>query len=538
MAHAAPQRPASETSGDSEVQLLQKIISVITEVTSEKSFSKIFRKIVYTAGEFTKSNGETLYLLDDESDTLKAVVLHNLDLGIEKIYDDFDPVKIEGYISLPLYYDDGSPNLHSIAAHCAIKKELINLPDLDHASGYDLSKVREFDKANNYRTRSMLAIPLYSHGEEIIGVLQLINPNGGAELSPSQLDFARILASLLGSALSNSIYILSFQNLMDSVIRMIGKAIDEKSPHTAGHCQRVTELALRLANAVNDTDDGVFKHIRLSPSDLRELEIASLLHDIGKIITPQHILDKSTKLQTISDRIEVIGEKFLLLEQQREIEFLREKLAAGGIALGEADEEKIRVMRESCHKDYDFLSRVNTNKQFLDSDAKERLDGMAHVEIPDAKGERRSLLDALEHYNLSIARGTLNPEERQEMENHVSITIRLLESLPWPRELRNVTEYAGGHHENVNGTGYPNKLTGEQMSLPARILSIVDRFEGISAPDRPYKPPMPLSRVMKIMNAMHEDDELDDDIYKVFLEKKVYLDYAKVHLPIDLIDMD
>ena len=527
------EKPEAEAT---EAQLLQKVISVITGVTGEMSFSKIFRNIVLTAGEVTRSDGETLYLLDENSNALKAVVLHNEALGLERVYDNFDPVNMEGFVSLPLHHQDGSPNLTSISAHCALGQEIINLSDLDGDHSYDVSRVREFDKNNNYSTRSMLAIPLYGHGEEVIGVLQLINPNTGTPLSESQLDFARILASLLGAALSNAIYILSFDNLMASVIQMVGKAIDEKSPHTAGHCQRVTELALRLAKAFNvvkkDSGEELNKH------DLRELEAAALLHDIGKIITPQHILDKSTKLQCVGDRIEVISEKFLLLKQQKEIGLLRKKLEKSGQKLTDDEEAELARNLEECKEQCDFLERVNTNRRFLDKDAKKLLERISELEVPDLDSKPRKLLGEMELYNLSIGRGTLNPEERKEMENHASITIRLLKSLPWPKELRNVTEYAGGHHENVNGSGYPNKLTGDQMSIPARMLSIVDRFEGLSAPDRPYKGAMPLSKVMKIMDAMHEDKELDEDLYRIFLERKVYLEYAKAHLPEELIDVN
>ncbi len=521
----------------SEAQLLQKVISVITGITQERSFSKIFREIVYTAGEVTSSQGKTLYLMDEESQTLKAVVLQNTVLGLESIYNDFDPNKIEGFISLPLYQDGGKPNRESIATNCALEKKLINLPDLDLAHGYDLNKVKAFDKSNNYQTKSMLALPLFSHGEAIVGVLQLINPNNGEELSSEQLDFARILASLLGAALSNSIYILSFKNLIDSVVRMVSLAIDEKSPHTAGHCHRVTELALELASAVNKHESGPYKNFKIDDTDIHQLEIAALLHDIGKIITPQHILDKSTKLEAICDRIDVIHERFLLFKKEKEIEFLRQKLADNSIQITPEEQKRLDGIKSDINEDFDFLSSLNTNEIFLNDEVKEKLDELAKHQVGGANEHSRPLLSKQELYNLSIPRGTLNSEERHEMENHVSITIRLLSSLPWPKELRDVTEYAGGHHENANGTGYPNHLTNKQMSVPAKILAIVDRFEGLSAPDRPYKREMSLSTVMRIMNAMNDDNELDEELYRIFLADKVYLDYARRHLPTHLIDM-
>lgn len=520
-----------------ESELLKKVIGVATAVTHERSFSRIFRQIVQTAEDVTQAEGGTLYIHDKGQQSLKAVVFLNTPLGTEHVYEDFDPVNVEGIIALPLFSDEGKPNHASIATACALRQELIDIPDLGADHGYDVSRVRDFDRQHNYTTKSMLAIPLFSRGDDIIGVLQLINPNGGARLSKRQLDFAQILALLLGAALSNSIYVLSFKNLIDSVVRMVSVAIDEKSPHTAGHCHRVTELALRLARAVSEHDEGVYADFRLSDADMHELEIAALLHDIGKIITPQHILDKSTKMEGIYDRIQLIEEKCAQLKHLKEIEVLRKKLADNGLALDEAEQAALAAAQKEVDGDLEFLGRVNTNQQFLDAEALNRLAEIAKRRISAANGDSRELINDKEHYNLTIRRGTLNPEERIEMENHVSITIRLLSSLPWPQELRRVTEYAGGHHENVNGTGYPNHLKGEDMSIPAKILSIVDRFEGLSAPDRPYKREMKLSKVLDIMGAMLRDNELDPEIYKIFLDRKVYLDYAKAHLPDHLIDV-
>lgn len=530
--------PGTSKSGPKSSALLKKVIAVATAVTHERKFSKIFRGIVHTAQDVTKAEGGTLYILDKERNSLKAVVLLNTTLGLESVYDDFDPANVEGIIALPLFSDEGKPNYASIAATCALRQELIDLPDLDADHSYDVSRVREFDRQHGYETKSMLAIPLYSRGDDIIGVLQLINPNGGAQLSKSQLDFAQILALLLGSALSNSIYVLSFKNLMDSVVRMVSVAIDEKSPHTAGHCHRVTELALRLARAVGEHDEGPYAGFKMGEVDLHELEIAALLHDIGKIITPQHILDKSTKMEGIYDRINLVQEKCRQIKQAKEIEVLRKKLEDSGIRLDADEQAGLESAQREVDEDFDFLDRLNSNRQFLDAEAMERLAAITNRELDGSDGEARKLLSEDERYNLSIRRGTLNPEERIEMENHVSITIRLLSSLPWPSELKRVTEYAGGHHENVNGTGYPKKLKGEDMSVPARILSIVDRFEGLSAPDRPYKREMKLSKVMDIMGAMLRDNELDPDLYKIFIDRKVYLEYAKAHLPEHLIDID
>jgi response regulator RpfG family c-di-GMP phosphodiesterase len=278
----------------------------------------------------------------------------------------------------------------------------------------------------------------------------------------------------------------------------------------------------------------------MTDADRRELRMAALLHDVGKIITPAHVLDKRTKLQAITDRIELIRARFAALRVAAELDELKDRVRAAGhedLLVNGGDDEALKKFEENSRGDLEFLESCNRGDLFVDAKALARINDIAarafqagEAQIPAISPEERD--------NLAIRRGTLSPEERKIMEEHVSISIRLLRSLPWPKDLQRVTEYAGGHHENVNGTGYPKGLTGEQMPVPARILAIADRFEGISAPDRPYRRALKLSKVMAIMQAMRDDNEIDADLFDLFVAKKVYLNYARRHLDKSLIDCD
>ena len=554
--------PAGKTSDaaqtDASRNQLAELVRVGKVLSSGLQFPELFTEIMTILRRAVRAEGGTLYIYDNKSESLKAVVLINEPLSFESVVPEFDPLVAKGFIELPV----SRGRAGAVAVRSFLERRIIVVDDVESESrddDLDFSNVRKFDRENNYRTRAMAVFPLVSQDDKPIGVLQLINPD--PEVAARRMEFLSLLAAQIGIALNNALLVSEAQNLLASLVRMVVVAIDEKSPHTAGHCQRVTELTMMFAEAVEKEDQGPCADFSMTDEERRELRLAALLHDVGKIITPSHILDKPTKLFTIYDRVGLLRERVRAWKLARDHAALKERVRAAGMEkliaeAGEEDEESRR-----WQDDIDFLNGVNRNTVMMNEDAARRLEEIAARRIPpldgegaggsEGEGEGESggggdseilggrVMEAEEKRNLEIRRGTLNPEERKVMEEHVAISIRLLQSIPWPRNLRRLVEYAGSHHENMNGTGYPNKLRGEQMSVQARILGIADRFEGISAPDRPYRAvKMTLSRVMRIMHAMRDDNHIDADLFDVFLRRKVYMDYARRHLPPELIDCD
>jgi HD-GYP domain-containing protein (c-di-GMP phosphodiesterase class II) len=383
-----------------------------------------------------------------------------------------------------------------------------------------------------------------NHEGDIIGVLQLLNatdPATGRVTSFGEEDqrLAESLASQAAIALTNRLLIQQMEMLFESLIELINTAIDDKSPYTGGHCKRVPTLTMMLAEAASDAVEGPLAQFRMSDKDRYELKIAGLLHDCGKITTPVHVVDKATKLQTIFDRIELVATRFQALKREAEVESLRAQLDA----LRHGDEQSAVRAMEACDKrlkQYDddcaFLRRMNVGTERMRAEDQARVAQIARYTWTNDKGERVRFLTAEEEENLNVAYGTLNGAEREIINHHIVATIKMLEALPWPRHLANVPEYAGGHHERMDGKGYPRGLTREQMSVQARVMGIADIFEALTARDRPYKKGKTLSESLEILGRFKLNGHIDPDLFDIFVREKVYLRYAHEFLDPDQID--
>jgi hypothetical protein len=273
----------------------------------------------------------------------------------------------------------------------------------------------------------------------------------------------------------------------------------------------------------------------MSEDDRYELSMAAWLHDCGKITTPEAVVDKATKLETIYDRIEAIDSRFEILKRDAEIAMLRKQLAAGDDAAREAAEKEYKETARQLDEELDFLHISNTGGEFMSAEDQQRV-----REIGQRRwlhhDEEVPLLTANEVYNLTIEKGTLTPEEREIINNHIVATIKMLEALPFPKNLRNVPEFAGGHHEKMDGSGYPRGLTGEQMSLQARMMAIADIFEALTAKDRPYKEGKKLSESLRILGLMKQDNHIDPDLFRLFITEGLYQRYADTYLSPEQID--
>ena len=438
---------------------------------------------------------------------------------------------------MSLHKDNGEQELSRVVCFAVHKDQTVNIPDAYNAKGFDFSGTHKFDAANNYRSVSFLTVPMKNHQSEIIGVLQLLNASDPVtgEIIPFSKDSQEIveaLSSQAAVALTNRMLILHLEELFESFIGLINHAIDDKSPYTGGHCNRVPDLTMMLADAVNRCNSGPLKEFTLNDGDRQELKIAGLLHDCGKITTPVHVVDKSTKLEKIFDRINVVE-----IRTEVVLRDIQLALAKNLITQAEADEQRQQLL-----DDYNFLSHCNIGGEFMkDPDVQRVHDIAAHYIWQDASGQDHPFLSEEEITNLTIRAGTLNNEDRQIINHHIDLTISMLEKLPWPKHLRNVTEYAGGHHEKMDGKGYPKGLTREQMSVPARCMGIADIFEALTAKDRPYKKAKTLSESLEILGKMKLGQHVDPDLFDIFIWEKVYEEYAVKFLDesqIDLVDVN
>jgi response regulator RpfG family c-di-GMP phosphodiesterase len=325
--------------------------------------------------------------------------------------------------------------------------------------------------------------------------------------------------------------------LFESFIQVIASAIDEKSPYTGGHIERVAELTMLIAQTINAVKYGKYADFFMNDDQLKELRIAAWMHDIGKITTPEYVVDKSTKLETIYDRLNTIQARFEILKRDIKINLL-EKYCATNCVPSERSGSFLAEYAENIKKlqdDYLFIKTANVGGEFMAPEKQERVRQMGQT-IFEIDGEKQPLLTAEEIENLCIARGTLSDAERQVINNHVVVTIKMLEKLPYPKKLRRVPEIAGGHHEKLDGTGYPNHLTEAELSVQARIMALADIFEALTARDRPYKKGKTLSEAMKIMSFMARDKHIDPELFRIFVQEKIYLTYAHKHMDPTQID--
>ena len=523
---------------------LKRLNEIGIALSAEKDPSVLLEKILVGAKEITGADGGTVYTLvgkeTREKTALRFEIVRNDTLKISMGGTSGNPIN---FPELHLYDSDGTPNEQMVAAYAVLNRRTVNIPDAYEAEGFDFSGTRAFDKQTGYRSKSFLTIPLTDHEDEIIGVLQLINKtdsNSGQVTPFSEADqrLAESLASQAAVAMTTKRLLEELKSLFEAFIQMIASAIDEKSPYTGGHCRRVPILTLMLADAARDSADGPFADFRMTPEQRYELEIAAWLHDCGKVVTPVNVVDKATKLEAIHDRVHEVGARFEVLKRDAEIEMLRDQIKAlkedrqAEIpALEAAYEDSVRRLEE----EWSFLAKSNVGGEFMSEDDCKRVSliGQRQWKLGE---QTLNLLNENEVYNLTIAKGTLTPEEREIINNHVVVTLKMLESLPFPRHLKNVPEFAGGHHERMDGKGYPRGLTRDQMSPQARMMAIADIFEALTASDRPYKEKKTISASLRIMGFMKKEGHIDPELFDLFVREGIYQAYAEKFLHADQLD--
>jgi len=507
---------ASSATASTDAAVLREIIEIGISLAAERRRDRLLERILLGAMKLASADGGTIYLRT-EDDHLAFTVIRNDSLDIHMGGTTGLPVTLP---PIPLLLKDGRPNHNNVASYVATTGQTVTITDAYAASGFDFSGTRAFDKRTGYRSTSFVSVPLVDHRKNVIGVIQLLNslaPNGIVVPFPAHsIPIVEALAGFAGVAIENQQLIDGQRRLFDTLIEMMAKAIDAKSPYTGGHCQRVPALTEMLAKAACDVSAGPFADYALSEAEWYELQVAGGLHDIGKVVTPVHVMDKSTKLEGICDRMGEVRLRFELAKQALAIAHLQ----------GRADKKTLGQHLAALDDDLLFLERTNIGGEYLGDEAIERIRLIALREVT-VGGKTQPILSDEEVSNLTVRRGTLNAEERKIINDHIVHTLDMLEALPWPKHLRNVPHIAGTHHEKMDGTGYPRGLKRHEISPLGRMMAIADIYEALTAQDRPYKPPKPISESLRIMAAMSRDHHVDPELFELFVTSGVYRAYGE-----------
>ncbi|MCD4828125.1 MAG: GAF domain-containing protein [Candidatus Cloacimonetes bacterium] len=518
-----------------EVQLahIRSLTQIGIALSSESDINKIFDLILEEALTYTNADGATIYSVSDDKRFLDFQIVYNRTMKL-RMGGAYGPIS---WPSIPLYQEDGSKQMRNLATYVAHTGTLQIIEDVYDQTIFDNSGTRKVDQQNKYRSKSMIAIPLKDHEDEVLGVVQLINamnPEGEVVgFTNEHMAMLTSLASIAAIILTNKKLVVGLETLLHQFIRANANAIDRKSPYSGGHITRVASLTEALAEHIQKCEVGAFADIEFTDDEMEEIALSGWMHDLGKIVTPVYIMDKATKLETIFDRIELVRTRFELMQAVIERDILR--LEQGG-----KDAARQRELVEQLGRDLAFIEVSNIGGEFMKDEDMAALDRIGKC-IYKSEGKSYFLLSDDEVKNLSIRRGTLLPEEFAIMQEHATITAEMLDQLTFPKKYRHVPLYASSHHEKLNGKGYPNQLSGDEMPLQARIIAIADLFEALTAADRPYKKWKTLTESLRIMGFCAKDGEIDKDILNLFIDSGLYLKYANEYLKpkqIDDVDTD
>jgi len=511
-------------------------------LSAEKDTKKLLERIVIEARALTNADAGTLYLLDKESQKLIFEIVQNDSMQIKMGGTSGVDVELP---RVPLFIN-GEPNHTNVSSKVALTGKTINVKDVYGTEGEQFPGPREYDAISGYHTNSMLVMPLKNHENKPIGVLQLLNAKhrrSGETISFSEeyVDLVAALASQAAIALTNAQLIENLNNLFYAFIRSIATAIDEKSPYTGGHINRVVKLSMMMAEKINQDETGPFRDIHFTEEEMEELRLAAWMHDVGKVTTPENIINKGSKLETIFDRVNLVETRFALIASETVNAHLNAKLkllqkeSIEISALRMTDQslsEKLQVLLQEL----EFIKSCNNANQPMTEERLARLESIGKKEYTFQHAKHPYLTED-EIKNLSIRYGNLSDEERRVVENHANMTLKILKQLSFPLRLEKVPVFAGGHHEKLDGSGYPSGLTEKELPLQTRILAIVDIFESLTARDRPYREPMKLSEATKIIRFMKEDHKIDPDLFDLLMESGAYFEYALKEMDPKQIDL-
>jgi len=486
----------------------QKLLDIGYKITSQKDFTKILETILLGAKELSNSDGGTLYLYNEKDDTLEFKIATNDTLKIHNNNINWKPLNI-------FNEDKNTINVKNVAVVSAMKDKLINIPDVYKSEEFDFAGAKAFDENQKYQTKSMLVIPMKNKDNELVGVIQLINKlSNGQIISFTNEDeiLIKAMASLATMIIENNQLVIDLEALLYGLINSVNKALSEKSKYTQQHNDNVVVLTNIIAAGINNNKT-IYPDIEYTDIEMEEIRLSAMLHDIGKITTPVHIMDKATKLETIYDRLHTIKLRFELLKKDIEISFLKNEITE------EIKNEKIVEL----DNDFVLIEKLNNGEYFAKDEEYERVETLA-------KDSDYTLLTKDELYNLSTRKGTLTAEDREIINNHVVMSYEMIKELPFPKKFKDVPKIACSHHKTIDGGGYASKeIIDLELTLKDKILVIADIFEALSSKDRPYKAPNTLSQIFRIFTFLIKDNKIDRYLVQMFFEDGLYLEYAKEH---------
>ena len=523
-----------KTFTEQQAKNISDLVEIGKAMSSERDLSKVLELILRQAMQFTNADGGTLYLLSEGQNELLFYVVINETL---KAYNMGGTSNQE--VSLPNIplSRDGSPNYTHVCSYVALTNKIVNIPDVYKADGFNFEGAKEFDKMMQYRSESMLVVPMCDHEEQMIGVLQLINSKNTSgdtiPFSSDVTDLTEALASQAAVMLTQQNLIRNLKDLFESFIKAIATAIEEKSKYTGGHIERVAELTMQLADKINQSEEGIFGSTNLSHEEMEELRFAAWMHDTGKITTSEYVVDKAKKLESLFDRIELVKTRWQVVALTKKLEAEQKKTnllkQAADIDQTKSIDKEFNAFLADLEDELNFIEDVNRGGEFLSDDKIDRLNSIARKTY-SIDGVQFNYLTNNELENLSIRKGTLTAKERAAMENHADLTLKILSNLPWPGKYANVPKIAAAHHEKLDGTGYPMGYKGEEINLQARVMAVADIFEALSAPDRPYKKPMSLPQAAEVLQFMVKDNHLDENVVELLINSGLIDEYAEKFL--------
>jgi HD-GYP domain-containing protein (c-di-GMP phosphodiesterase class II)/ribonuclease BN (tRNA processing enzyme) len=480
-----------------------KLITIGQELSKQQNIDYLLEDILSVAREFTNADGGSVYIKQNDKLYFKIIQNDTLNtfMGGRNKKIEWPPLNL---------YKNGKENSHMVAVLSALKQKIFNIPDVYLNEQFDFSGTKQFDKTTGYRSKSMLVIPLINHKNETIGILQLINKKTDNIITPFSKEDEEIIMSLASQAavsITKNRLIEELEDFIESFIKVVAKAVDEKSKYTGNHVQKVAKLATIMSEEI-DKDNKYFENVKYNQNMLKQIKIAALLHDIGKITTNPVIMDKSTKLETVVDRIDIISER---------VEIIKRDLLLKG-------KNNFKELLD----DFEFIKKTNIGREFMSDDKIKKIDEIAHKYKYLLGNKEVSILKDDEANMLKIRKGTLSTEERKHIERHALMTLEMLSSMPFPKEYSEVTHIAANHHEKLNCKGYPRGLCEKDLTLEDRMIAICDIFEALTASDRPYKTPKKLSEVFKIMEFMVKNNEIDKKLFEFFVEKKIWKKYGEL----------
>ncbi|TME69794.1 MAG: GAF domain-containing protein [Chloroflexi bacterium] len=491
-------------------------------LSAERDIDRLQSFILTTMRQLTHADGASLWLKMDEDGAAKLFLASSQNHSIDK----------DTYQAFKVPVDERTVVGYTVSmGKSQIYEDAYNPPQGKPLGG------RSFDAQYGYRTKSMLTVPMRNYKSEVVGAVQLVNAKRHFEtrltvdnvadevisFQPDDLEMIESIASQAAVALDNKNLLESIQTLFDGFVQASVTAIEQRDPSTAGHSGRVEALTTTLARTVNEIGTGKFLDVHFSDDQLKELRYACLLHDFGKVGVREHILVKAKKL--VPGQLEVIEARFAFIERSVQVKYATEKLEAmraerNGSTLHEIDR---RLDEELAQLDVWMQGIVAANEPtVMPEDKASMLEFLSQQTYTDISGKAHPMLEPQEFRFLSIRKGTLDPQERLEMESHVTHSFHFLTKIPWTPVMKGIPEIAYGHHEKLDGSGYPRRLAGEQIPLQARMMTISDIFDALTAQDRPYKKAVSSQTALDILHEEANQGKLDKDLLDVFVTRKIY----------------